>query len=63
MLHLFAEVYGRADVVIDEVPADVVVDRTLATDRPEVIAGYERPPTVAAMVRELGAFEYRALGA
>ena len=69
MLHLFAEVYDRADVVIDDVPANVVVDRTLATNRPDVnaelwkAAGYERPPTVTAMVRELGAFDYRATGA
>jgi dTDP-4-dehydrorhamnose reductase len=69
MLHLFAEVYARGDVAIDDVPARAVVDRTLATQRPEVnaalwsAAGYERPPTVEAMVRELAAFDDRATGA
>lgn len=69
LLGLFAEVYGRADLGIDPVPAAVVVDRTLATGRPEDnaalwrAAGYSRPPTIAAMVRELGAFDYRAIAA
>jgi dTDP-4-dehydrorhamnose reductase len=68
LLRLFAEVYGRADVAIDDVPARIVIDRTLATSRPGVntelwkAAGYDRPPTVATMVRELGAFDYRAIG-
>jgi dTDP-4-dehydrorhamnose reductase len=69
MLHLFAHVYGRGDVAIEDVAAAVAVDRTLATDRPDVnaalwlAAGYERPPTVGDMVRELGAFDYRAVDA
>lgn len=69
MLHEFAAVYDRGDVAIEDVPAATVVDRTLATNQPALNgalwkgAGYERPPTVPEMIRELAAFDYRAGGA
>jgi dTDP-4-dehydrorhamnose reductase len=66
MLHEFARVYDRDDVAIEDVPAATVVDRTLATNQPDLNgalwrdAGYEHPPTVPEMIRELAAFDYRA---
>lgn len=69
MLHVFAGVYERGDIAIEDVPATIVIDRTLATNQPDVnvalwkAAGYDRPPTVPEMIRELGGFDYRATGA
>ena len=66
MLHEFAAVYGRGDISIEDVPAATVVDRTLSTHQSSLnaelwkAAGYAEPPTVAGMIRELAAFDYRA---
>jgi dTDP-4-dehydrorhamnose reductase len=67
MLRVFANVYGREDLLISDVPAATVIDRTLSTNQPELNAAlwtaaeYEHPPTVPEMIRELAAFDYRAV--
>jgi len=69
MLHEFARVYNRQDLSIETVDAPTVIDRTLSTTQPELnakvwsAAGYERLPTVPDMIRELAAFDYRAVPA
>ncbi len=66
LLRLFAQTYGRSsDLTISEAEAPVAIDRTLGTQAPESNdllwqgAGYAEPPTVAAMIREMGAFDFR----
>jgi dTDP-4-dehydrorhamnose reductase len=60
MLHDFARAYGREDIVIRDVEAKTVIDRTLATHELERnseiwrAAGYEEAPTVTEMIEELG---------
>jgi dTDP-4-dehydrorhamnose reductase len=62
LLGLFARTYGREDITISPVEAPTVLDRTLSTvgqDRNFALwgaAGYDKPPTVAAMVSELASF-------
>lgn len=69
MLHEFAAVFGRADIRIEDVEAGTVVDRSLATGDPALnrklweVAGYPDAPSVAEMIRELGAFDYCSGGA
>lgn len=64
MLHDFAEAYGRNDIVIRDMEAKTVIDRTLATTNPDnnlqlwQAAGYEQPPTVSEMIAELGTYKY-----
>jgi len=59
MLEAIAAAYGRGDVQVRRAPAEKVIDRTLRTQRPEAsadlwrLAGYARPPGVAAMIREM----------
>jgi dTDP-4-dehydrorhamnose reductase len=66
MLHDFARAYSRPDIVIRDIEAKSIIDRTLATtDQPlnEQLwkaAGYQRPPAVSEMIAELGAYDYRA---
>jgi dTDP-4-dehydrorhamnose reductase len=63
LLRLFAEVYGRTDLMIEEFESDVPSDRSLATLNLDLnlqlwqAAGYKRPPTIAEMVRELAEVE------
>jgi len=65
MLHAFAAAFGRQDIRIEDAEAGTVIDRTLETSNPELnrriwdAAGYADPPTVPAMIEELGAFDYR----
>jgi len=65
MLRCFAEAYRRGDVTINPMEAKVVIDRTLATDNDELnarlwqAAGYELPPTVEQMIREMAAYVCR----
>jgi dTDP-4-dehydrorhamnose reductase len=65
LLRLFAASFGRPDIRINPVEAKTMIDRTLTTNHPEVnrelwsAAGYEAPPTIARMVEELAAFDYR----
>ncbi len=65
MLQEFAKAYGRADIVIKNIEAGTVIDRTLATSNPERnsalwrAAGHENIPTVSDMIAELGAYQYR----
>jgi len=67
MLKVFASVYGREDIRVQDVEAKSVIDRTLATDCEErnralwQAAGYDHPPTVKQMIEELGAYDYRAV--
>jgi dTDP-4-dehydrorhamnose reductase len=62
LLSLFAATYERGDVCIRRGEATSHVDRTLATSDAERnrelwrLAGYAEPPTIAAMVSELGAY-------
>ena len=66
MLREFARAFQRTDVAIDETNAGKVVDRTLSTVQPDLnralwrAAGYDEPPTVAAMIAELGALDVPA---
>lgn len=68
MLHEFAEAFDRRDVVIRDMEAKAVIDRTLATGNGAVnaalwnAAGYSVPPTVGEMIAELGRYRYRAAG-
>jgi len=65
LLGLFGAHFRRQDVVIDPREAGVVIDRTLVTEDAEAnatlwrAAGHESPPTVADMVAELAAYDYR----
>ncbi len=65
LLGLFAAHFRRPDIVIEPREAGAVIDRTLATEDPEANAGlwrgagYAAPPSVADMVAELAAFDYR----
>jgi dTDP-4-dehydrorhamnose reductase len=62
LLGALAESFGRRDVRIRRVEAASTIDRTLATREPgrnrELwrLAGYAEPPTIRAMVAELGAY-------
>jgi dTDP-4-dehydrorhamnose reductase len=62
LLRIFAEVYGRPDVIINDTKSPETIDRTLATENKEInkklweMAGYEVPPTVEKMVREQAEF-------
>ena len=64
MLRDFAEAYARPDIIIRDVEAKTVIDRTLSTSNIELndalwrAAGYDQPPTVRQMIHELGAFDY-----
>ena len=68
MLHAFAAAFRRPDIQIEDVEAGTIVDRTLDTITPDVnrrlweAAGYPDPPSVAEMIGELGAFDYRGAG-
>ncbi len=59
LLRNFAHFYSRRDIRIEEKEAASRVDRTLATDHPEVneglwqAAGYPAPPTIREMVAEM----------
>jgi dTDP-4-dehydrorhamnose reductase len=65
MLRVFAEAYGRNDVVIKDMDAEVVIDRTLATENTDLnkriwqYAGYEKIPTVEEMIFEMKEFNFR----
>jgi dTDP-4-dehydrorhamnose reductase len=65
LLKCFADGYKRPDITITPVEAATVVNRVLATEHPDLneklwrLAGYESPPTVAAMVAEMARFDFR----
>jgi dTDP-4-dehydrorhamnose reductase len=67
MLSVFARVYSRQDIRIQEVEAKSVTDRTLATENAELndtlwaAAGYHQPPTVTEMIEELAGHKYNAV--
>ena len=62
LLEIVLAAFGRDDVEVRPGPAPTPVDRTLSTQHPAVnqslwtAAGYDRPPTIAEMVRELAAY-------
>ncbi|MBX3467301.1 MAG: sugar nucleotide-binding protein [Planctomycetes bacterium] len=64
LLAAFARRLGRSDLTIVPGPAEAAVDRTLATRAPERnlalwrAAGYDRPPSILAMLDELAAWDY-----
>lgn len=59
LLRSFAKEFGRSDIVVSDVEAPTVIDRTLLTNNPALnqqiwqAAGYEEPPTIEQMVEEL----------
>lgn len=67
LLKEIALAFGRTDIQVEPVDADVAVDRTLATIDPESnrrlweAAGYASPPSVSQMVHELAELESRLL--
>ncbi len=66
LLKSFAKKYNRDDIIISDVKAPAVVDRTLVTNNQKlnniiwVAAGYDKPPTIEQMVAELA--KYSSLG-
>lgn len=68
LLRIFAREYDRQDLTIRPTEAAQAIDRTLATADDELnralwsAAGYDRPPSVAEMVGELAAYDYRLRG-
>jgi hypothetical protein len=64
MLEVMAEAYQRSDIQIRQVEANSTVDRTLDTSSPAEnvaawrLAGYDQPPTVPQMIRELAGYSY-----
>lgn len=65
LLRLFARYFGRSDIRIRPQEAGQAIDRTLTTANQAAntaiwkAAGYPGPPTIADMVAELAAFDYR----
>jgi len=63
LLRSFAREYDRPDLTIMDVDAPTVIDRRLRTSNAAAnaarwrAAGYDEPPTVEAMVRELGEYQ------
>jgi len=63
LLRTFAREYDRPDLTIVDVDASTVIDRRLRTSNVAAnaacwrAAGYDEPPTVEAMVRELGEYQ------
>jgi dTDP-4-dehydrorhamnose reductase len=68
LLKSFAKEFKRADIVINEVEAPKVIDRTLATNDDKLnkeiwrAAGYEKPPTIEQMVAEVAAYSFPQKG-
>jgi dTDP-4-dehydrorhamnose reductase len=66
LIELVLDSFGRDDVTVVREPGPVSIDRRLASRDPGAndllwrSAGYERPPSVREMVRELAAFERAA---
>jgi dTDP-4-dehydrorhamnose reductase len=59
MLHLFGEIFGRKDIFIENISADVGINRTLSTENSGMnqkiwsAAGYKKIPTIREMVGEI----------
>lgn len=59
MLKVFSKAYKREDIIINPVPAEKIIDRTLSTNNSELndkiwkLAGYEKIPTVEEMILEM----------
>jgi hypothetical protein len=68
MVRQFSNSFARSDISVTGVDAEPRVDRTLSTIDPASntllwkSAGYELPPTVGAMIKELSAFRFRLGG-
>jgi dTDP-4-dehydrorhamnose reductase len=65
LLRLFAQLYERTDLMIEEFESDVPTDRTLQTTNHEsneelwLAAGYDSRPTIHQMIKELAEAEPR----
>jgi dTDP-4-dehydrorhamnose reductase len=65
MLRAFGRYFNRPDIKIEVVEAATTIDRTLQTENRGLnqaiwaAAGYEQPPTVEEMIRELSTFTLR----
>lgn len=68
MLKLFSSVYQRHDIIIKNVEAGQVIDRTLLTDNDALnqniwrAAGYNKPPTISEMITEMAKVNYQLTG-
>ena len=68
LLRLFAEAYGREDILINAVQAGTAVNRTLITENPAFnhalwkAAGYPCPPTISEMIFELAEYQKKNWG-
>jgi len=68
MLRCFAQAYKRQDIMINDVEAKNVIDRTLITNNHKLnnllweAAGYLQPPTVSEIIGELSHYDYRLEG-
>jgi dTDP-4-dehydrorhamnose reductase len=66
MLKAFGRAFDRQDIMVRDVEAKTIVDRTLGTDNHLLnaalwkAAGYPQPPAVADMILELAQYGYRA---
>lgn len=62
LLKLFAKYFDREDITVKSVKAPQSIDRRLSTKRPDwnytfwCLAGYNEPPTIETMVKELAAY-------
>ena len=63
LLKNFAKEFDRRDIVINDIKAPEVIDRTLATknikSNREIwrAAGYNAPPTIQEMIKELAGYK------
>jgi len=63
MLKVFAKAYDREDIVVNPIPAEKVIDRTLSTKNTELNvkiwenAGYKQIPTVEEMILEMSKWQ------
>ncbi len=68
LLRCFRGAYNRTDLHIETKPSAMAIDRTLATQDPEVnrriwsAAGYPEPPSVPQMIDELAHYDSLVLG-
>jgi dTDP-4-dehydrorhamnose reductase len=64
LLKMFAEFFGRGDILIKPCSASSALDRSLTSTNPELnsklweVSGYKTPPTLREMLSELAAFRY-----
>lgn len=65
LLRAFANEFNRKDITVVDVEAPKVIDRTLSTDNSDVnlriwqSAGYDSPPTMEEMVKEIASYKIK----